>query len=90
MAKKYDKEVELAMKIHFDSLSEKDGRHYAAVEAMKLGWGGQTYISNLFGITRNKVLAGIYELKDASLLHQIPAGKERRPGGGRKKRVEHP
>ena len=86
MAKKYDKEVELAMITHFDSLSEKDQRHYAAVEAMKLGWGGQTYIAELFRITRNKVLAGIYELKDASLLDQIPQGKDRRPGGGRKKK----
>lgn len=86
MVKLYDKELELAMKTHFESLSEKDQRHYAAVEAMKLGWGGQTYISNLFGITRNKVLAGIYELKDASLLAQIPPGKARRPGGGRKKK----
>ena len=86
MAKKYDKEVELAMKIHFESLSEKDQRHYAAVEAMKLGWGGQSYIAELFGITRNKVLAGIAELRDASLLSQIPAGKQRRRGGGRKKK----
>ncbi len=32
----------------YKSLSEKDRRRYAAVEAVKLGWGGISYISQLF------------------------------------------
>jgi hypothetical protein len=86
MAKRYSKEVEEAMKKHFNTLSEKAQRHYAAVESMKLGWGGQSYISSLFGITRNRIEFGISELEDPDLMAQIPQGKERRAGGGRKKK----
>jgi len=45
--KAYSKEIEAQMlKVH-KSLSEKDRRHYAAIEATKLGYGGGTYISRL-------------------------------------------
>jgi hypothetical protein len=27
----------------YNTLSEKDRRRYAAIEALKLGWGGTTY-----------------------------------------------
>ena len=37
------------MKSFYDSLSEKDRRRYAGVEAEKLGHGGVEYISALFG-----------------------------------------
>ena len=35
----YDAETETAMKTFYDSLSEKDRRRYAGVEALKLGHG---------------------------------------------------
>jgi transposase len=35
------------MKAYFDTLNEKDRRRYAAIEAMKLGHGGQNYISSV-------------------------------------------
>ncbi len=35
------------MKKLYNSLSEKDRRRYAAIEALKLGWGGISYISEL-------------------------------------------
>ena len=41
----------------------KDRRHYAAIEAEKLGHGGITYISDLFGCSRQTVHDGIEELK---------------------------
>jgi hypothetical protein len=41
----YDKELELKMQRLFATLSEKDRRRYAAVEAAKLGHGGIDYIS---------------------------------------------
>ena len=47
MLKPYTKEVEQLMKDFFNSLSEKDKRRYAAVEAQKLGRAGITYISKL-------------------------------------------
>ena len=36
------------MKSFYESLSEKDRRRYAAVEAEKLGHGGVEYLANLF------------------------------------------
>lgn len=45
----YVPEVERVMIRLFDSLSEKDRRRYAAVEATKLGHGGVESIARLFG-----------------------------------------
>ena len=47
----------------FGSLNEKDRRHYAAVEAMRLGHGGIKYISDLLGIDSKTISQGIEELK---------------------------
>jgi hypothetical protein len=43
---KYSEEIEKQMKAFYNALSEKDRRRYAAIEAMKLGHGGQNYIRN--------------------------------------------
>jgi hypothetical protein len=45
----YRPNVERHMKALYDSLSEKDRRRYAAVEAEKLGHGGVLYVAELFG-----------------------------------------
>jgi len=37
------------MKAYFDTLNEKDRRGYTAIEAIKLGHGGQNYISSVLG-----------------------------------------
>ena len=39
----YSSELEQQMQGFYHSLSEKDRRRYAAIEAVKLGWGGITY-----------------------------------------------
>lgn len=83
--KAYSDEIEAAMYLHFTHLSEKDQRHYAAIEALKLGHGGITYISKVLKITRYRIRTGIKELLNKGLLDQIPLGKQRRSGGGRKK-----
>jgi hypothetical protein len=46
---RYPSAVEGHMKMFYESLSEKDRRRYAAVEAEKLGHGGIEYIARLFG-----------------------------------------
>jgi len=51
------------MRLFYDNLSEKDKRHYAAVEALKLGHGGITYVSNLFDISVKTIQRGIDELQ---------------------------
>ena len=71
------------MKKLYSTLSEKDRRRYASVEAMKLGYGGQSYISELLGCSIKTLQRGIAELK------ALPDDSEcekhiRRSGGGRK------
>lgn len=39
-------EEEKRMRAFYNSLSEKDRRHYAALEAARIGYGGITYILN--------------------------------------------
>jgi hypothetical protein len=58
----YPRVVEQQMQSFFDSLSEKDRRRYAAVEAAKLGHGGQEYIAQLFAIDPKTVRRGLDEL----------------------------
>lgn len=59
----YDKAVELKMQWLFSTLSEKDRRRYAGIEAAKLGHGGIEYISGLFGIDPKTVRRGLMELE---------------------------
>ena len=40
--KKYSKEIEEQIKDFYNSLSEKERRRYAGLEAIKLGYGGVT------------------------------------------------
>jgi hypothetical protein len=55
----YPSSVEKEMKKFFDSLSEKDKRHYAAIETLKLGHGGRKYISQILGCNRKTIRRGI-------------------------------
>jgi len=61
--KEYDESIERLMYTYYFNLSEKDKRHYAAVEAAKLGHGGINYISELFGCCRQTITTGLEELK---------------------------
>lgn len=84
----YSPEVEQQMQRFYQSLSEKDRRRYAAVEALKLGRGGLSYISQLFGCDDEAMQLGKRELQDDTRLSQ---SRVRRPGGGRKSAFEtHP
>jgi hypothetical protein len=78
---RYRAHVEEKMKLFYDNLSEKDKRHYSAIEALKLGYGGIEYISGLFGCSRQTLAKGVEELEKSELLAE---GQSRRPGGGRK------
>ena len=65
--KKYPKNIEDSMQYLYISLSEKDKRHYAAVEAEKLGHGGINYIAELFNCSRQTIYDGLAELKKKEL-----------------------
>jgi hypothetical protein len=58
----YSARVEQRMKRLFQSLSEKDRRRYAAVEADKLGYGGTDYIAALFVVDPKTIRQGLADL----------------------------
>ncbi|MBE9067118.1 hypothetical protein IQ260_10670 [Leptolyngbya cf. ectocarpi LEGE 11479] len=80
-------EIEAKMKKFYDSLSEKDKRRYAAIEAKKIGRGGPSYIARLFGCSRNTILRGAKEIEQLNL-EQLNQAGIRQKGGGRKRLVE--
>lgn len=71
----------------YETLSEKDQRRFAALEAQRLGHGGITYIADLLGCSTKTISRGIHELDE--LGDDPAAGRVRCPGAGRKKR-SHP
>lgn len=84
---RFDATVEHQMKLFFQTLSEKDQRRYAALEARQLGHGGITYVAQVLGCSTKTISRGLEELE--LLPHDPAAGRVRRPGAGRKKR-SHP
>ena len=50
------------MKAFYDSLSEKDRRRYAAVEAEKLGHGGIEYVASVLGCADKTIRYGRNEV----------------------------
>ena len=75
----YKEDVERRMKMLFSRLSEKDRRRYAAVEADKLGHGGQQYIEGLFGIDSKTIRQG---LADLEMAEDVAGEKTRKKAGG--------
>jgi hypothetical protein len=70
--------MEARMRAFYESLSEKDRRRYAAVEAEKLGHGGIEYIAALFGCHPNTIRQG---REDVDVLPQDAAqGRVRKKG----------
>ena len=81
---RYEPHVEDRMRGLWQTLSEKDRRRFAALEAVRLGRGGTRYIAELLGCSTRTIERGVAELD--ALPHDPAAGRERRPGGGRKKK----
>jgi hypothetical protein len=86
----YPESTEQFMRKLYETLSEKDRRRYAAVEAQKLGHGGITYIAKVLGCAQSTIAIGIKELTELSAGSSYDP-RIRRPGGGRKRYDEsHP
>ena len=82
---RFDEAKEARMRGFFESLSEKDQRRFAALQADQLGHGGIVYVAEVLGCSVQTIGRGIDELDQ---LPDDPAsGRVRRPGGGRKKRL---
>lgn len=73
----YDPDVEEQMKTLYGSLNERDRRRYAAIEASKLGYGGQTYIRGVLGCDYKTLRRGMEELRN---LPELPTGRVRKKG----------
>ncbi len=82
----YSDDIKKAMKMFYETLSEKDRRRYAAIESIKLGYGGQKYICEILGCTPDTVKVGTDELLNDKI-DEIEG--IRRPGGGKKKIIEN-
>ena len=81
---RYEPRVEERMRAFGQTLSEKDRRRFAALEAARLGHGGIEYIAEVVGCSTRTIERGADELDQ--LPNDPAAGRVRRPGGGRKKR----
>ncbi len=75
--KRYPVEIEERMKSLYRSLNEKDRRRYAAIEAAKLGYGGQTYVAKLLGVDYATLRRG---LRDLDHPPDLPPGQIRKKG----------
>lgn len=74
----YSLDTERHMKGFYDSLSEKDRRRYAAVEAEKLGHGGVEYIASIFGCDAKTIRHGRQDIEQ--LPHDEAEGRVRKKG----------
>lgn len=79
-----DSVTEKRLRDFAQTLSEKDRRRFAAIEAVQRGYGGIVYIADVLGCSTKTIERGIKELDQ--LPEDPAAGRVRRPGAGRKKR----
>lgn len=79
MLKGYSAAVERHMVKLYGSLSEKDRRRYAAVEAEKLGYGGVQYIADLFDCDLHTIRHGAQDIEQ--LPEDEAEGRVRKKGG---------
>lgn len=77
-----EKEQHYRMNVFFSRLDEQQKRWYAALEAQRLGHGGQTLISQIIGLSIPTIQRGRAEL-DNELVNR-PLERVRLAGGGRK------
>jgi hypothetical protein len=82
--RRYEPQVEERMRSFWETLSEKDRRRFAALEAIRLGHGGIEYVAEVLGCSTRTIERGVEELDQ--LPNDPAAGRVRRPGAGRKKR----
>src|SRR5512135_2930373 len=66
-------------------LNERTRRLTAAAEAAAIGRGGMARVARATGDSRRAIASGLAQLKAPD---DLPGGRIRRPGGGRKRTVE--
>ena len=83
----YSELIVSTMVSYSNSLTTAQRRHYAALESLKLGYGGQSYISRILGLGRHTIAKGIYELAHPDEYPALAVGRHRKAGAGRKKKT---
>ncbi len=69
---------------YYQSLSEKQRRHFLAMEYLRLGRGRRGYLARIFGCARQTIRKGERELAENN--YQTDYSRQRKAGGGRKKK----
>jgi hypothetical protein len=81
--------IETKFKALRSVMDERVRRQWAAAEAMALGWGGISEVSQATGLSRNTIALGIKELEQRQALPDTPPpSRLRQPGAGRKRVTE--
>ncbi|SRR6266404_516452 len=71
-------------------MTERMRRHWAACEALALGWGGSSAVATATGLSRTTIWTGVLEVQEQHRLSEaeIQPHRIRAPGGGRPARQE--
>ena len=85
MVTPYSDEILQIMRSYSDRLPERLRREHAAIESLKLGYGGIGYVCDILQIDRKTVQRGRKEL--AGLCETVSGSRQRKAGGGRKKKL---
>lgn len=83
--RKYSEEEFLLKEKYYESLPEKQRRHFLALEYKSLGRGSQRYLAEMFGCCRKTIRKGCEELNNSEV-EPIDYSRQRKAGGGRKKK----
>jgi hypothetical protein len=85
-----DKEVLRRFELLSPFFTEQQRRHFAAAEAMTIGYGGISLVARSTGVSRRAITHGIKELKDQEKAENDIAASQRirKKGGGRKKSAD--
>jgi len=82
----YESEEEVRQKLnYFSNLPEKQRRHFLAQEYLQLGPGSQRYLAKVFDCSRQTIVNGLKDLKSKDF--KVDYSRQRKKGGGRKKRI---
>src|SRR2546428_9479793 len=82
--KPWDASVEKNVRDFYETLSEKDRRRFAAVQARQLGDGGGRAMGGVFGGSRRTIERGLAAIDELPPDTSVRPG--RRPGARRKKK----
>lgn len=83
---KLEAEVRLKYELLKDSMDERVARHWAASEAIAIGYGGVALVARATGISPRRIGLGKRELRGVA--SDVPVVKVRRQGGGRRRHEE--